>query len=770
MTSSFPIIGQDGVDGSAFQIGDGFAITAGHVVYQPVGSASSFQIKASHKVVDDSRHFKANYRRLVQDFVSSNSRMPTYDEAVAQIESTQAMINKDQVVIKDSGKVNSSDAGLFVSLDRSALLNLGGITGSSTSIQREGQNTGRVSGSILSVTGQGLTFSVKANTNGPGSADSGGVYLVVTGGREYVIGVQSANVGSSAFGTRFDYQEWSQISRLVTAELSGNVTRSEPTNMLVATGGNEALVGTGRADIIIARGGDDTIEDGDSAFVSAAAIASGSVAAGTVWGNDQLFGGLGNDTFNAGMGDDLLHGGDTHLADQPADIRGDGYDTVSYVGLTSVDANSGVLVSIRDSASVPSSFQTFSGEPDFASAIFVTDQGRDKATDTLISIESVILTNADDTVEIRDFQSQKMISTLGSGGLEKIDMGGDSYDETNASTGDLVDFRKLKEGLKIYWSADKMHIETKDRTTDLVSLDIYGAEVFKASDRKDKITVVGNSGTPWIYGAGGNDAIDATFGNINVGYSHGDGLDTLAVKYDVEPSEVNLQNYFFTLPFGDAHGVNTIKFDDVPIANMEFVWKNARIIDSSPGNYPEWLYAGDLYLVEKGSNDSAGINLGLIYGRSVYDNVLADSSRTLYFEFIGLPSISFSDDDFRQGSELSLNVSLRIEQSSQPQPPSSPLAASETGSDTTNKAIVAFAGGDAQKSGASPAAIGSQPLGLERWIGQERPNSLSFAPDAASVAQRLALLRQDLASFHMQGGIETNTRQMMIDAPTLWYA
>src|SRR5215218_6570251 len=79
--------------------------------------------------------------------------------------------------------------------------------------------------------------------------------------------------------------------------LTGNVTSREPTNLIVGRESPDgAVVGSYRADIILGRGGTETLV--------------GDPTSSPACGNDQLFGGAGNDILIGGRGNDLLHGGD----------------------------------------------------------------------------------------------------------------------------------------------------------------------------------------------------------------------------------------------------------------------------------------------------------------------------------------------------------------------------------------------------------------------------------------------------------------------------
>src|ERR1700712_3309893 len=107
--------------------------------------------------------------------------------------------------------------------------------------------------------------------------------------------------------------------------------------MMVGSCGGESILGSYRADRILGRGGDDTIDDGDH---------QGDI----VWANDTLIGGTGADIFKIGAGNDTVWGGDEHATDnEPLTV-----DTVDYssftapitVAITGLGASA--AISVRD--------------------------------------------------------------------------------------------------------------------------------------------------------------------------------------------------------------------------------------------------------------------------------------------------------------------------------------------------------------------------------------------------------------------------------------
>ena len=242
-------------------------------------------------------------------------------------------------------------------------------------------------GSITVDSGGALQFNRESD---PG--DSGGAYVLTTNDKQYVIGTHSANLYSSssfvaALGTYFSYSEWLSITSAVLAGHAGDISSSEPTNMLVGSANaDSALTGTQRLDIILARAGNDVLDGADLST--------------SIWGNDQLFGGTGNDTIKVGLGSDLFYGGDRQLAGSVAvSLANDGVDTVDYSSLTPVDLSKGVRIIIANAAPAATGSTLYAAEANYANASWVVDLDRQKDTDTLVSVENVKLTDADDAVQ-----------------------------------------------------------------------------------------------------------------------------------------------------------------------------------------------------------------------------------------------------------------------------------------------------------------------------------------------------------------------------------
>lgn len=120
------------------------------------------------------------------------------------------------------------------------------------------------------------------------------------------------------------------------------------------TGGDDTIIGTKKADIIMSAAGDDVIlADGGNDYIVAHYgddMVDGGVGRDTIyggWGDDTLSGGKGNDALYGGLANDVLNGDKGHdLLDGGlgADTLngGKGNDTASYT-----DSNAGVKVSLE---------------------------------------------------------------------------------------------------------------------------------------------------------------------------------------------------------------------------------------------------------------------------------------------------------------------------------------------------------------------------------------------------------------------------------------
>jgi hypothetical protein len=247
-------------------------------------------------------------------------------------------------------------------------------------------------------------------------------------------------------------------------------------------------------DLIIGFGGDDVIRGGA--------------------GRDYLYGSIGNDTFFGGSGSNFIDGGDrvTFLAD-------DGTDTVDY---TTGDFNQapdhGVTVDINPQIST---------SIDGALTIIVSDNGFG-GTDTLLSIEKLILSPKNDVVHISGGAQQLLMF------VSEIDASG--HDGT---TGNIVDFSGFSSAVHI--SADpnsgEMSLRLGDTHTVLKNFQtvigtdyddvIHGGPSYSnlLGGGDDDVLFAGSGGAT-LDGGTSVGSLDDDEGNEYVG---GDGVDTFVI-------------------------------------------------------------------------------------------------------------------------------------------------------------------------------------------------------------------------------------------------
>jgi predicted extracellular nuclease len=100
---------------------------------------------------------------------------------------------------------------------------------------------------------------------------------------------------------------------------------------IIGTPGDDVLIGTNQADVIVAFGGNDTILAGNGDDVICAGYGDDTIDGGN--GIDSIDAGYGNDTINGGNGNDVIDGGfgdDVVSGDRGDDVLdgGDGVDTI----------------------------------------------------------------------------------------------------------------------------------------------------------------------------------------------------------------------------------------------------------------------------------------------------------------------------------------------------------------------------------------------------------------------------------------------------------
>ncbi|HEY0027403.1 MAG TPA: tandem-95 repeat protein [Allosphingosinicella sp.] len=495
--------GQPNGIGTGWRIGDGVILTAGHVVFEfneKSNPANRAKVAIPGTTIYyDPREYAAAYdaqiATLPNPLPSPNSNTTISGQFVEF-----PLRSKDMIFIEGGGTVNSSDAGIAVYLNPSDIAAPNFSLVSGTTLSRDGRISHKDPGTVNSMANGGYVFSL---TSIPG--DSGGAHLLRLEGKEFVVG---NTVTNATFATMFTAAEFHQLNRLLSGAQSGNVTSAEPTNLIVGSNAGDGIVfGTYRADIILGRGGNETLWDEP-------------LAATNAWGSDQLFGGAGNDSFRLAFGDDLAHGGDhRNYGGARTEIEDDGKDEVDY---------SAALQSEPIEIRFKSSNRThYSSTTDFNKAIFVEQTGVNNGTDTLISIEKIVATDGNDILEIEEFNAALLAGADGTGGLAEIDFAGN---HGGGLKGDLIDVTKVQEKLTIDLSLAAGFIQVEGDAEKKVR--ILNAERAWGGENDDKIKgndedneLKGGKGNDEIKGQGGKDKIEGGEGNDRI--EAGDGEDLI---------------------------------------------------------------------------------------------------------------------------------------------------------------------------------------------------------------------------------------------------
>ena len=282
--------------GKGIVIGDNYVLTAGHVVFEwDRKSGSSPNIVTDHQYEGDVYDYRNYLLSYASQAILASIPHPTGGPIISNEQIEGKIGNKDTVLLSNqSVSVNGNSAGLVVFMNPADMTesNLkSSLDDSGASIERDA--IGTRPGTIKYASGGTLKFSVFSK-----KGDSGGGYILNTKGRSYVIGTHTGNVGDDitlASGTYFTYQEWFGINSQINQNKSGDITGSDPKNLVVGSSDGDAIEGSYRADILLGRGGDDLLNSGD---LETAAYA-----------DDTLDGGAGNDTLVGGQGFDSLIGG-----------------------------------------------------------------------------------------------------------------------------------------------------------------------------------------------------------------------------------------------------------------------------------------------------------------------------------------------------------------------------------------------------------------------------------------------------------------------------
>jgi Ca2+-binding RTX toxin-like protein len=489
-----------------YRIGDKYVLTAGHVFFDWNGDSSNPTIddivfgSAEGNVFFDYRGYRSQY--LIE--VNQELGDPPYPTD-QEIEQQGDLPRRDTVAIQNSGTLAANGHGLVVFLNPNDLSNADAAVGVDTNVYRDGHTTHLRIGTVSSVFTSGalqgvmrITTQVKAQ-----AGDSGGALLLrtMTDNKYYVIGTVSAKLNSNEHitqGTYFSYQEWKDLNDRLATGQTANVTSTDPQNLVVGSTSSDTVQGSFRADLILGRGGDDVIDDGDA-------------PGDTVWANDTLIGGADNDTFKVGAGNDTIWGGDKD-DDQ---LGGGGTDTVDYNALTA-----GIVI-------------RYYGTGDTVSLTVADGTG---GTDTLHSIEVIKATAFTDRFEYSGLIPDGYQLTVDMAGNPDTYLHFGSADDgmninngviTNTHGGGTITL--LNVGTQIYGTiyddeitdtSDSNHVINAGWGDDVVTVD-GGDSMIRGGLGDDTITagsgndrLFGEEGTDIVHGGDGSDFIEN--GRFNV--------------------------------------------------------------------------------------------------------------------------------------------------------------------------------------------------------------------------------------------------------------
>ena len=551
-----PFSPDDG-EGSAFNIGDDVFLTVGHNLYfmdyepdptnrqaSDVRLSSTFDVALDQDWRDFGGELLSRYQSHTHDTSVSN------DVNAGRIYARS--IPKDWLIIEKGGDVDSSDPGIVLFLDASDLTNSAfgmTTTGDDIRVSRDGAKTSDNDGTVVtSISIGGTTFAAGSgraihNANNATKGDSGTAVILEFGndalamdGRDFVLGTvvsirQETVSGGLPYGRPtfhyFSQSDFAKVNQTLQSysETAGNVTDDEPTNLIVGSSSADGSIeGSFRRDIILGRGGADRLNDGDGLL-------------DLFYADDQLFGGGDADTFEAGGGNDLLHGGDWRAyggSSRTWSLEDDGEDTVSYTASALNELlEKGFTVLIAPASSPEAPEWTFGASGvsdatnDKAKAIYVIDSDTSapsgSGSDTLISIETINLTETDDIVrlDVIDGNETQFAGADGKGGIAKIDMKGNVDGITK---GDLIDASRNNAHLDIDLSGTSQNVKDRNAPDEKV-LTVVNAERVWTGSGEDHIK--GNDEDNEIKSGSGNDEITGGKGNDII--DGGDGADDFAI-------------------------------------------------------------------------------------------------------------------------------------------------------------------------------------------------------------------------------------------------
>jgi Ca2+-binding RTX toxin-like protein len=543
-------------EGHAHLIGDGVWLSAAHIPYQYyTATAADGAVAFGNRLNTDVR-ISGSTATVLNDLRGYFSAASAAGGgANIDPETPRNIVAKDIVLLGRSGNAGSSTLGLVNFVDSNDMLSLKPL----------GLEVNRLStpklGEITAVNPSSFGTGVFTYSGTSARGDSGDAYTLKLDGKKYIFGVQSANfaVGGvptgDAIGNYFTPAEFTSINNLLESRQTtpGNVTTSEPTNLIFGSDAIDDATGTYRPDVLLGRGGNDMLSDGDG-------------AGNNVYANDRLFGGAGDDILMAYQGNDLLHGGDhraygnVNAAGKPqrlVTLENDGIDIAGYVDFRTAHATGAAGIAIMVTADAARKDSTFANtqNPDVGrdAAVFVRDLSTDPqyvgSVDTLISIEKIIGTDASDVLSIDSLTGLKLAGPDGKGGLHEGVLGesgggdltnfafaglddpdfttyskvyfGNPYRVISYDKGDVIDLHLLTEAVKVDLSAATPGVfAIADPSRGII---VRGAENVIGSTGNDEIT--GDAQSNVIRGGGGDDILK---GGGDVDYLiGGDGNDTL---------------------------------------------------------------------------------------------------------------------------------------------------------------------------------------------------------------------------------------------------
>lgn len=265
--------------------------------------------------------------------------------------------------------------------------------------------------------------------------------------------------------------------------INHNARTDNSSDLIFGFGGNDNIAGGGGNDYIYGGDGNDVIRGGI--------------------GDDALYGEKDNDILFGNGGADLLHGG-YNPAVSSSDLSNDGVDTADYSTFSTGSSGKGIKISITTTP-VSTLYQS---NTDASHAIYVTDQVRDKATDTLISIETIKATAADDILQINSLSSVFLAGPNGQGGLAEVDLGAETKKTVNK--GDYVDLSGLNEAAKVTLNGSSLTVAAAADATRVVT--IKNDEHILGSNQNDLFQAQGTPAAIDFASGGGHDLVETVSG------------------------------------------------------------------------------------------------------------------------------------------------------------------------------------------------------------------------------------------------------------------